>query len=320
MEDLTERAAQRLYEVSRDCYAPALAAFATQWLDELAERPDSVALCLGRDGLAPFLAARKLLRTHPRRFRHVQPRSVQLAYVSRALAQGAAADTGQAVLLDRYLCMRGIAEGGSLMLVDVGVHGSIQDCLQRIYPERYVRGHYLVLRRRNGDPNGTRKRGFLADLDVAPHSPLAISPSWPTPPGWDVGGALRCGDPFFLRPRSVHVLEDLWNGLGEAAVGFQVLPDGRVVVMRGRADHVLTLSPASTITPMNRGVLKRAALRGVVDGVARLRRSPDGGRAAVGALAAWLRELEYPSRADAFIVDALVRRRRQGRETLDFET
>ena len=315
MQDLTERAARRLYEVSRDHYAPVLAAFAAVWLAEIARRPDGVALCLGRDGLTPFLAARVLLRTTPRRFRGVHPRRVQLAYVSRPLARGAVADAAQAALLDRYLRGRGAAGGIPLTLVDVGIHGSIQDCLQRMYPGRHVRGHYLVLRRRDGDPHGSRKRGFLAELDVAPRSPLSIDPSWPPPPGAELGGTLRDGDPLFLRPRSVHVLEDLWNGVSEAAEGLQAAAHGgRVVAVRRRVDRVLTLPLGSAISPRERIALKRAALRGVVDGVARGQWGDWGDApstvsvsAAAGGLGDWLRGLEDPDPLDRYILTALVR-------------
>ncbi len=271
MQDLTRCATRRLYEVSRDLYAPVLAAFAADWLDELARRPAGIALCLGRDGLTPFLTARTLLRLSPQRFHGLRPRSVQLAYVSRPLAQGAVVDPRQAALLDRYLRGRGAGGGTPLTLVDVGIHGSIQDCLQRIYPERPVHGRYLVLRRRDGDPHGARKRGFLAELDVAPRVRLSIDPSWPPPPGWEAGGTLRGGDSLFLRPGSVHVLEDLWNGVGEAVDGLrETACGGRVVAVRQRIDRVLTLPPEPALTPVQRIALKRAALRGVVDGVAQI--------------------------------------------------
>ena len=311
MQALVTRAARRLYEVSRDLYAPVLAAFVAAWLDELAQRPDGVALCLGRDGLTPFLTARTPLRTSPRRFRGIHPRRVQLAYVSRALARGAVADAGQTALLDRYLRGRGVGGEKPLTLVDVGIHGSIQDCLQRIYPGRLVRGRYLVLRRRDGDPHGARKRGFLAERDVAPRTPLSIDPSWPPPLGWEAGGTLRGGDPLFLRPSSVHILEDLWNGVGEAVEGLREATDGgRVVAVRRRIDRVLALPPTPTLTPLERVALKRAALRGVVDGAMG---GSDGAPADVSSTAAadglgeWLRGLEDPDPLDRYILTALVR-------------
>jgi len=311
MQEVTTRAARRLYEVSRDLYAPVLAAFATAWLDELAQRPDGAALCLGRDGLTPFLTARTLLRTSPRRFRGIHPRRVQLAYVSRALARRAVTDAGQTALLDRYLRGRGVGGERPLTLVDVGIHGSIQDCLQRIYPGREVRGRYLVLRRRDGDPHGARKRGFLAELDVAPRGRLSIDPSWPPPPGWEVGGTLHGGDPLFLRPSSVHVLEDLWNGVGEAVDGLRESTDGgRVVAVRRRVDRVLALPPTPTLTPMERVALKRAALRGVVDGVAGGCGSAPADVStaeAANGLGDWLRGLEDPNPLDRYILTALVR-------------
>jgi len=302
MQDLTGRAARRLYEVSRDLYAPVLAAFAVEWLDDLARRPDRVALCLGRDGLTPFLTARMLLRTFPRRFRGIHPRQVQLAYVSRTLARGAVADAGRAALLDRYLRGRGVGSERPVTLVDVGIHGSIQDCLQRIYPGREVRGRYLVLRRRDGDPHGARKRGFLADLDVAPRARVSIDASWPPPLGWEAGGTLRTGDPLFLRPSSVHVLEDLWNGVDEAVEG---------LCEATRGGRVVAVPPGPTLTGVERVALKRIALRGVVDGVAQAVRTdaPPGVSTDVAAhnLGRWLRGLEDPDPLDRYLLTALVR-------------
>ncbi len=320
--DLAGREARRLYEVSRELYAPTLAAFAAEWLEELARRPDGVAVCLARDGLAPFVAARTLLRAHSR-FRDVQPRRVRLAYVSRPLACAAAADANQAALLDRYLRARGMTERGPLTVVDIGIHGSIQDCLQRLYPAREVSGRYLVLRRRGGDPNGARKRGFLADLDVAPRRPiLEIGPSWPLPLGREPGGVtLRRGDPLFLRRRSVHVLEDLWNGVSGPAEVLEAAPAGGggrgiVGVRRRRAAPVLALPPGPVVTPAARAAIKRAALRGVVDGVAAVggggRTEGDPAPATARALATWLGGLDDPTahgaEDDARLLRTLVRR------------
>ncbi|GAA5532224.1 hypothetical protein [Deinococcus aluminii] len=307
MWDLNECGARRLYEVSRDHYAPALVAFAVRWLDDLAAQPDSVALCLGRDGIAPFVAARQLLRLASPRFRAVHPWRVQLAYLSRPLAAGATAQAEQAALLDRYLRALGAERGRPLVLVDVGVHGSIQDCLQQVYPGRDVRGHYLVLRRRAGDHNGERKWGFLADLDVIPRPERDHPPSWPPPPGWDLGGVLRGGDPLFLQRRSIHLLEDLWNGVGAVAQTFRVSRgDGRVGVVRGQPCEGPDLPPVLPIPQADWRRLKRAALWGVADGVARGRRL-DG---AAPGLAAWFRELATPTPVDAYLTDALVRRDR----------
>lgn len=301
--------ARRLYEVSRECYAPALAAFATRWLEELARQPCGVALCLGRDGLAAFLAARTLLRMHPRRFRRVPPSSVRLAYLSRPLVRDAACDPAQRGLLDRYLRARGVHEGRPLMLVDVGIHGSIQDCIQKIYRERAITGQYLVLRRRSDDANGATKHGFLVELDVAPQCALEIGQSLPALPSWDLGGIVRRGDPVFLRPQSVRVLEDLWNGVGDSAERFDVSAKGQsVTVVRSRLDQVIELPLQARITARQRIEYKCAALRGVVDGVAR--DWPGGGRNerdATDGLAGWLGSLDDPSPIDARILGALVR-------------
>ena len=251
---------------------------------------------------------------YPRRFRGVHPHRVQLAYISRALARCAVADLGQAALLDIYLRARGVTDAKPLVLVDVGIHGSIQDCLRQVYPRRTVSGRYLVLRRRSGDPNGAFKRGFLAELDVAPPCPLQIGPSAPPLPDSRLGGTLRRGDPLFLRPRSVHVLEDFWNGVSEGAERFQMSACGaRVMVIRSRSDQVLALSPESTLTPMHWAAIKRAALRGIVDGVAQGRTEGAQGDAhdATSSLASWLGELERPDPLDAHLLSAFVRQGNQ---------
>lgn len=310
---LTGREARRLYEVSRDCYAPAVAAFASEWLSELSRQPQGVAICLGRDGLAAFLAARTLLRVHSRRFRDVDTHQVRLVYVSRPLARRAAADARQALLLDRYLRGRGVAESSPLIVVDIGIHGSIQDCLQQIYPKRPVNGRYLVLRRRDGDPNGARKRGFLADVDIAPPRHLEIRRSSPLPLDRELGeGTLRRGNPLFLRRRSVHILEDLWNGVSGSVEGFDATETVRV--RRRRANPLLVLPPEAVMISAQRAAIKRAALRGIVDGVAaqgdRLVCGSGGAPDVTRALATWLMALNDPATCeenDARIVRALVR-------------
>ncbi|HWE63262.1 MAG TPA: hypothetical protein VHB98_16220, partial [Chloroflexota bacterium] len=300
-------ATRRLYAVSRDLYAPVLAAFATEWLEGLVARPGTVAMCLGRDGIAAFVAARVLLRTRPERFHGVHPRQVRLAYISRGLANAAADDQGQATLLDRYLQAQGVRGTGALTVVDVGIHGSIQDALQRIYPSRPLHGHYLLLRRRAADRNGAAKRGFLAEVDVPPPAPLTVAPSWPPPPAWDLGGTLRRGDPLFLRRRSVHVLEDLWNGVGESAEAWRTSASAtRVETVRRRAQTIVALPPGPLITSAEQVRLKRVALRGIADGVARTE-PPTVERDYIGGLGEWLRGLEYPDPLDRYILTALVR-------------
>lgn len=311
MRTSTQRAIHRLYRVSRELYAPILAGFATRWLEEMATEPESVALCLGRDGLAPFVAAQALLQTNRRPFRHIKPRRLRLAYISRLIAQEATRKPGQAELLDRYLQGQGVKGDRPLTLVDVGIHGSIQDSLQNLYPQRPCKGHYLVLRRRADDPNGDAKKGYLADLDVAEPSPLNIGALWPPGPGWERGGTLRSGDPLFLHPRSIHILEDLWNGVGGSALSLQVSePTGRIMVVRPSNVEVV-FPPQSMLSPMMTAQFKRAALKGIVDGVLHDHRGgapPDKIAQAVQEFGAWFRELDQSTSADQSLINLLVRR------------
>lgn len=320
MQALNIQAIRRLYQVSRDYYAPALATFTTRWLDTLAYEPDSFAVCLARDGIASFAAARTLMRMHPRRFRHVHQKRVRLAYISRILAQGAVADSKQAFLLERYLHAQGVTRKCPLLLVDVGIHGSIQDCIQKLYRDRDVRGQYLVLRRRRDDPNGMCKEGFFADLDVAPPALFSVVPSSQLDPGWEVGGALRGGYTLFLRPRSIHILEDFWNGAGETAERFQTTKDGEVSVVRRKPTLSFTGLQEKESYQKIRIFLKRAALRGVVDGVAQIREPATQGSDAISELAGWLEQLKNPNPTDAYLLRVLLRKDRHGYELDDFDT
>jgi hypothetical protein len=311
MRTTTHDAVHRLYQVSRKLYAPILAGFATRWLEEMTADPESVALCLGRDGLAPFVAAHALLQTNRHRFRSIKPRRIRLAYISRVIAQEATEKPDKARLLDRYLQGQGVKGDRPLTLVDVGIHGSIQNSLQDLFPQRPCKGHYLVLRRRADDPNGAAKTGYLADLDVAAPSPLNIGALWPPSPGWERGGTLRAGNPVFLHPRSIHILEDLWNGVGGSALSLQVSEQtGRVVVVRPSTTEVV-FPPQSMLSATMTAQLKRAALKGIFDGVIHDHRGgapPEKITQAVQEFGAWFSELDHSTTAEQSLINLLVRR------------
>lgn len=312
MSNVLARSIERLHYVSRVLYAPALAAFTSEWLADLAQQRDGVALCLGRDGLSAFLAGRILLRMNAQQFGGLSPRRVRLAYVSRAYAAAAVGQPQQAALLDRYLQGQGIDHHKTLTLVDVGIHGSIQNALQQLYPNRRVSGRYLLLRRRANDPYGTAKQGFLAEVDVAPRLPVVVAPSWSPQSDLEVGGTLRRGYPVFLRRQSVYVFEDMWNGVSYGADAWHVLASGTVGVRRQRLDKVVSLPPGPHASPREQMVLKRTALRGVAEGVARVAQrglTPDAAHIAIDDLASWFEQLEDPDPVDAALLDLLVRHR-----------
>jgi hypothetical protein len=238
------RAAQYLYALSRDLYAPVLTAFAVRCLDDLRAKRGGLNICLARDGISPFLAQRVLLHVAPARFRGVVPRQVQLAYLSRQLVRDGSLCTVTRALVEGYLHDQGLRRTHAVTLVDMGIHGSIQDALQRWYPTHDIRGHYLIYHRRADDPNASRKRGFL------------------------VGDPAAEDAASFLRREVIHLLEDLWSGVYESVTAL------RPAAALGRRVHVhpvlhrLGTCSRLRVRTITLRRLKRAALRGVVDGVA----------------------------------------------------
>lgn len=295
-------AAEHLYTVSRDLYAPVLAAFAARCLDTLAGRPRAINLCLARDGISAFVAQRVLLRLIPARFRRVSPRRVRLVYLSRRLMADALIDPATFRLADRYLRAAGLRRGASVTLVDVGIHGRIQDMLSVCYPACGLRGEYLIYQRRPADVNAAFKRGLLA------------------------GDPEAADAACFLRRETIHLLEDLWSGVYESVDALcEEPPHPRAYSSRYAhriRPRLYRLGEGST--PLLLGAelrrLKRAALRGVVDGVARIApqmsraAGASGGRWAYETLAesarrlsAWIEASRAPGSPDAWLWHALIR-------------
>lgn len=309
-------AAERLYTVSRDLYAPVLAAFAVRCLDTLAGRPRAINLCLARDGISAFVAQRLLLRLVPARFRRISPRRVRLVYLSRRLMAEALADPATFRLADRYLRDAGLHRGTPVTLVDVGIHGQLQDVLSVCYPECSLRGEYLIYRRRPADVNAAFKRGLLVgDPQVTDAADDAAD---------------------FLRRDAIHLLEDLWNGVYESVDALREVPRRWPRHSSRGARHASRVRPwlyrlgeRSTHPLLGAELrrLKRAALRGVVDGVARIgpqmsrmagESSDRVGREALAQsahrLGDWIAASRTPGSLDAWLWHALIR---PDRETAD---
>ena len=305
-------AAERLYTVSRDLYAPVLAAFAVRCLDTLVGRPRAINLCLARDGISAFVAQRLLLRLVPARFRRISPRRVRLIYLSRQLMAEALAEPATFRLADRYLRDAGLHRGAAVTLVDVGIHGQLQDVLSACYPECRLRGEYLIYRQRPADVNAAFKRGLLVG----------------DPQAADAGDDATC----FLRREVIHLLEDLWNGVYESVDALREVPRRRPRHSFHGARHCPRVRPwlyrlgEHSIHPLLGAELrrlKRAALRGLVDGVARI--APQMGRTAgtsgghvhrealaesARRLGDWITASHEPGSPDAWLWHAMIRRDR----------
>ncbi|HEU5439956.1 MAG TPA: hypothetical protein VFU88_11755 [Ktedonobacterales bacterium] len=303
-------AAERLHAVSRDVYAPVLAAFARRCLSRLRGRPDMINLCLARDGISAFLAQRALLHADPRRFHGIAPGQVRLAYVSRQLIAEARWSLAMRALLAEYLRAQGLAHVSCATLVDVGIHGSIQDELQRLFPDHELRGEYLLYRRCPDDANASRKRGFLVG-DAAGGA---------SGNGGGVVGEWAC----FLRRGAIHLLEDTWSGLHESVTALRVSAG---IADAGTERRVrAALEPLGARTPISLprlelARLKRVALQGVVEGVARAARHPPRSasdlRQRIARLAEWVASTSEPDSPDAWLWRTIIRQRRESERTWD---
>lgn len=305
--------ARRLYGLSRDIYAPVLLAFAARCLDDLRDDPRSINLCLGRDGISAFLAQHALLRLAPRGDGGLDPARVRLIYLSRGLLAAAGTSAARRRLLDAYLRAYGLGRGGRITLIDVGIHGVIQDTLQRLYPDQSLRGEYLILSHPRGERARATKRGFLVERGGGARVGALDG----------VAGAARVrGDSAFLRRDAIHLLEDLWSGVYESVTALRVdTASGRArPVFRGLGTLSRLPVPAAEVVR-----LKRVALRGVVDGVtlaARRAVNVAGGgnlgglvgvrsaaatAPAIARLAAWIATTRDPASPDAWLWETLIR-------------
>lgn len=245
---LPTSAVERLYQVSRDLYAPVLAAFAVRCLNDLRAERGAINVCLARDGISSFLAQRVLLRVAPAHFPEVSPRQVQLAYLSRQVVRDERMRSLAQALMEGFVHEQGARRGRAVTLIDIGIHGSIQDHLQRWYPASPIRGHYLIYRRRADDPNAARKCGFL------------------------VGNPLAADEASFLRREVVHALEDLWSGVYESVTTLQSISVPNKGARVRPAFERLGTASQLRLPAVELRWLKRVALQGVVDGVERIAR------------------------------------------------
>lgn len=285
-------AAERLYHVSRDLYAPVLTAFAARCLDSLRADRATVNVCLARDGISPFLAQQTLLRNVPDRFMGITAQQVRLVYLSRQLVRQGRNCSATRELVEGYLQGRGLQQICRVNLIDVGIHGSIQDELQDWYPQSEIRGHYLIYHRRLKDALATQKEGFL------------------------VGDSTAANESGFLHRPVIHLLEDLWNGVYESVTALRLVAAGPGA-LRVRPELV-PLGGRTVLAPETLRRLKRVALQGVVDGVAQVARQRanaplwDAGAAAWNAaqrqrLAEWIAASRESGSPDAWLWRMLIR-------------
>ncbi|OGM97096.1 MAG: hypothetical protein A3B86_03105 [Candidatus Yanofskybacteria bacterium RIFCSPHIGHO2_02_FULL_38_22b] len=220
--------AMRLYEVSRDKVAPVVLDFA-RWCLERA-KPGQKVLFLARDGLAPWIAARMLVRQG--KFPGITEDQLKYAHLSRNITWQEDETT-----LKQYLSQLGVEDDGEdLLTVDVGMFGAIHQSLQELYPQKKVNSLYLISASRDEGIEG-----YLSDVKKGTGS---IDPIWKSIPG---------------NP-AVHFIEDTFSGFYGSTQGLEKSEDGtikpklgvpysrevylkRLAAIDGIVDHILSLEP-----------------------------------------------------------------------------
>jgi FMN phosphatase YigB (HAD superfamily) len=254
-----EDAAIRLHELSRDVYAPLLIKFSEDNLAWLKQNPGSINLCLGRDGLASFLIQRKLIELFPQRYAPASARDVQYINISRQLML-----TSGCELIREYLHRVRFFESKSVTLIDNGIVGTIQNAFHELFPAKPIFGRYLLARRLVSDKHRLNKTGFIVQTDCDWRGDRLVD--------LNITGG-KAEDSFasqFLTAKCVHLLEDIWNGINESP-GRLVREDGtvrpendsrKIAQIPGYQTQIRGLSING-----NYSLLKKLALRGLVEGV-----------------------------------------------------
>ncbi|MBI2064927.1 MAG: hypothetical protein HYT62_02650 [Candidatus Yanofskybacteria bacterium] len=220
--------AMKLYEVSRDKVAPVVLDFARWCLERV--KPGQKVLFLARDGLAPWIAARLLVRQGE--FPGITEDQLKYAHLSRNIAWQEDEAT-----IKQHFSQLGVEDNEEdLLTVDVGMFGAIHRFLQQLYPKKNVSSLYLISASRDKGVEG-----YLSDIKKGAGS---VDPIWENIPG---------------NP-AVHFIEDTFAGFYGSTKGFEKSEDGtikpklgvpysrevylkRLAAIDGIVDHILHLEP-----------------------------------------------------------------------------
>ena len=190
------RDAARLYEVSRDEVAPVVLDFAGWCLEKVA--PGQTVLFLARDGLAPWIAARLLVRQG--RFPGISEEQLKYAQLSRKIMWEESRET-----IRDYLSQIGVEnDGGDLLMVDIGMYGAIHSSLQNLYPQKKAKSLFLI-----SASNQEGIEGYLSDVKK---KSKFDDPLWKN----------ISGNP------AVHFLEDTFSGFYSSTQGLERTEGGAI--------------------------------------------------------------------------------------------
>jgi len=193
-------------------------------------KPGQKVLFLARDGLAPWIAARLLVRQG--QFPGITEDQLKYTHLSRNITWQEDEAT-----IKQYLSQLGVEDNDEdLLTVDVGMFGAIHRSLQELYPKKKVSSLYLI--------SASRDEGIEGYLSDVKKGTSSIDPIWKSIPG---------------NP-AVHFMEDTFSGFYGSTQGLEKSEDGtikpklgvpysrevylkRLAAIDGIVDHILSLEP-----------------------------------------------------------------------------
>lgn len=306
-----EKYALRLYNMSRDYYAPLLIKFSELCLDKLKNSKDAINLCVGRDALAMFLVQKKLSHAFPGKYGEELSKRIKYVPFSRDTALNS--DPNQ---LKKFLSGLGIDDKQNINVVDNGILGTIQNRLSNLYPKKNFEGQYLQSVVLDGDPNKDKKHGFIYEGKIRRE--------------YDKSGAMTNQQLYavtgpadasvlntFTSASFIHCQEDLWNGIFSSP-GILRNVDGKIQPINKRQKINFVAGNPDLIPGLNVMdnylMLKKMALKGILDGIKIHKRKCQFGIAptperTILEMASWFKKTNKEGGVDKKILDGLARKR-----------
>lgn len=303
--------ANRLYEMSRDYYAPLLIKFSEHCLDELKKNGDSLNLCTGRDALAMYFMQRKMLDTFPEEYPNDLKKRLKHIPVSRVTIRHS-----DESLLKKFLSRYGVDEYQTINIIDNGIEGSTQNHLSNLYPNKTFKGEYLQSIIFDDDPNKGRKKGFIYQTKGIRSFDNTGKEVWRK--HYDLQGDLPGNELIhFMSADFIHIQEDLWNGIFSSP-GTLIDKSGRIVPI-DRVKKINFIPGNGDILPgltesENYILMKKMAIRGILDGMKIHKRKKQLGidptkTHVISKMASWFTSNNKKDGIDKTIIDGLTRKR-----------
>ena len=306
-----EKYALRVYNISRDYYAPLLIKFSEHCLDKLKGSNDSINLCVGRDALAVFLIQNKMAGLFPEKYGNELKDRIKYVPFSRNTVLNS--DQNR---LKKFMSKLGIDDKKNINIVDNGIVGTIQNHLNNIYTEKNFEGQYMQSIALDGDHNGNKKHGFIyegkmrREYDKFGKIIKQQIYSLKGPVGTNILN-------IFTSPSFIHCQEDLWNGIFSSpgtleSINNNIQPAGKrqkINFVAGNPDLIPGLNSID-----NYLLIKKIALKGIMDGLKIYKRQSQldiapAKEKAIEDMASWFKIANKGRDLDKKILDGLARKR-----------